>query len=44
VIDRHALAVGELTIRGSSDGARGQQEADQRHGDEPWTATAHAVF
>jgi hypothetical protein len=32
------------SIRGSSDGARGQHEADERHGDEPWTATPHAVF
>jgi len=44
VIDRRARAVDRLAVSWSARGARGEDEPDQHHADEPWTTTAHAVF
>jgi hypothetical protein len=44
VIDWRALAVDRLADAPASGGARGEDEAHEHHGDEPWTTTAHGVF
>ncbi len=44
VIDRRAAIVQRLPAAGESGGVGGQDEADEGHGQESSTATAHGVF
>ena len=44
VIDRRATAVRRLGSAGEPGDTGREDEADERHGEEPWTAVAHGVF